>query len=163
MLAPSRGTNDSALPADPSTQPAPIDRLAEAVAAARNCDAPSSRIINQTDGGLVFINAWRRQDAGNIDRLQGVVSAIQGQSDTFRCCFDSWTSAHPNKQGKMMLNLELGAEGAVKSASIDDTRSDIDNAVARACVVAVAKDASYPASPSNSATLVEYPFVVSAP
>lgn len=154
--------HDAAAPEPAPTDAAadPAEALAAAIAAAKSCTAPTSKITNQPDGGVVFVNAWHRRDAGNIDRLQGIVGALAGHSDVFRCCFDVWAAEHPGHEGKLLLVMELEADGSVKSATVDSGRTDIDQAVTQACVVDVAKGLSYPESPSNDATLVEYPFVV---
>lgn len=144
----------------PDAAPNEEQALAAAVATAKSCSAPTSTIINPPGGGVVFVNAWHRKDAGNIDRLQGIVGVLTGQSAIFRCCFDAWTAERPGRQGTLLLRMELEADGAVKSASIDANRTDIDQAVTRACVIEVAKGLTYPESPAKHATLVEYPFVV---
>lgn len=143
--------------------PAPADTVAAAVAAAKACDAPQSSIVNRPDGGVVFVNAWHRKDAGNIDRLEGVVRTIVEQNKTFRCCFDVWALASAGAKGTLLLQLELEPDGAVKEASVAEDRSDVANEITRACVIEVAKRLSYPPSPSGVATLVEFPFVVEAP
>lgn len=149
-------------PPSATVAPAPVDTVAVGVSAARACTAPTSRIANRPDGGLVFVNAWRRQDAGNIDRLQGVVEAISASDTAFRCCFDVWQREHPAEEGKLMLEMELTPEGKVDRAEIDAERSSVDDVVTRRCVVEVARSLTYPPSPSDRTTLVEYPFVIAA-
>jgi hypothetical protein len=132
------------------------------VSAARACTEPTSAITNIPDGGVVFVNAWRRQDAGNIDRLQAVVDVLTGNAEAFRCCFDVWTAEHADQGGKLMLEMTLNPDGSVEKAEVDTTRSTIDGTVTKACVLAVAKSLDYPESPSKRTTLVEYPFAVRA-
>lgn len=138
----------------------PATALAAAVAAARACHSPTTQIVNPPDGGVVFNNAMHRKDAGNIDRLQGVVDAVSANANSFRCCFDVWAAAHPATQGTLLLALELGADGAVKEARVDTQRSTVAEEVTVACVLEVAKATAYPPSPAGHDTLVEYPFVV---
>ncbi len=162
-------TSSTSLTPSPVVQPtaapsAAGDPLETAVAAAKSCDTPTSRWTNRPDGGVVFVNAWHRKDAGNIDRLEGVVGTLGAASDQFRCCFDAWASAQtPGANGKLMLTLELSKDGAVHAAAVDAKRTDIDDPVTRGCVTSVAKDLTFPKSPSDAETLVEFPFVVQAP
>ncbi len=151
-----------ATPGSAAPGEAPGEQLAAQVAAAKACAQPETRITNPPDGGVVFVNAWHRRDAGNIDRLQGVVDTLAEKSDVFRCCFDAWGREHPGSDGSLLLKIELAPDGTVETASVADDRSTIDHIVTRACVVDVAGSLSYPASPSNNATMVEFPFAVRA-
>jgi hypothetical protein len=134
--------------------------IAQAAEAAKTCSSPAAIWANQPDGGVVFVNAWHRRDAGNIDRLQGVVDALGTEADKFRCCFGGWVTDGPSGDGKLLLELEIDADGQVTAAAIDSARTDVDNVITRACVISVARAVRYPESPSGVATQVEYPFVM---
>jgi hypothetical protein len=139
----------------------PAEELAAKVAAARGCQSPTSRIVNSPPaGGVVFNNAMHRKDAGNLDRLQGVVDAVGAHANSFRCCFDVWAAQNPGVVGKLLLEIELAADGALSAARVNAERSTVAEAVTVACVLEVARSAAYPASPAGRATLVEVPFVV---
>ena len=157
---PSRTVGSSTSAPVSTTDAAAPDALAAKVAAARTCTAPSAKILNEPDGGVVFVNAWHRKDAGNLDRLEGVVSAISGARDRFRCCFDAWTPASPGEQGHLMLTMELDPKGKVENASVDAKRSTVSDPITIGCVLEVSRTLTYPASPKDRSTLVEYPFVI---
>lgn len=149
-------------PARPDAGPSQEDQLAAAVASARRCDEPLAAITNQPDGGVIFNNAMTSADAGKIDRGREVLDALSRQAISFRCCVNDWMHHHPDKQGQVMLQLELAPDGSVEHASVDDSRTTIEDDIAIACVVAVARDGSYPPSPRGVPTLVSYPIRVAA-
>lgn len=124
------------------------------------CPSPRSALLNLPDGGVVFNNAMTSADAGFIDRTQGIIDALVGQSQAIRCCFDEWAEQHPGDEGQVVLLLELDAAGVVISADVDPRRSTIAERATLDCLIEVARRASYPESPTGSPTLVEYPFVV---
>ena len=141
------------------TRPSDAALLAAAVAKARACDEPGSRILNHPDGGVVFNNAMTSADAGHIDRTRATLDAIAGQSRALRCCFDVWTRAHAGKTGKVLLVVTLAADGTVESTRVDKKRTDASEPVMDACLLAVVNAATYPPSPSKKRTIVEYPLV----
>lgn len=111
---------------------------------------------------MVFNNAMTSADAGFIDRMQGTLDALGGESRRFRCCFDSWTKAHPGEEGKLLLLVDLEPGGEVRRAAVDASRSTVSDALVIECVAYVARTTTFPSSPTNRETLVEYPFVVAS-
>jgi hypothetical protein len=136
--------------------------LAMAVAEARRCDTPRATIRNHPNGGAVFNNAMTGEDAGSIDRMAGVVQALAGRVDAFRCCFDHWLAAHQASEVQIMLQVALDPNGAVESAAVDPSRSSGGDEVLGGCLAAIASETTFPPSPRGTPTLVEYPFDVAA-
>ncbi|MBI4702967.1 MAG: AgmX/PglI C-terminal domain-containing protein [Deltaproteobacteria bacterium] len=122
------------------------------------CEHPLSVILNHPDGGVVFNNAMTSADAGFIDRTQGVLDAIGGAAQQFRCCLDGWAGRQRGVEATAMLVLLLGPDGTVAKASVDPERSTLKNPTTEACLLAVARRVTYPASPTGKETTVEYPF-----
>ncbi|MBW2526033.1 MAG: AgmX/PglI C-terminal domain-containing protein [Deltaproteobacteria bacterium] len=149
--------SDAGSPEDaaPSPESGPLSAL-------QRCDEPLARIVNVPDGGVVFNNAMTSADAGFIDRTQGIIDALVGESSRLQCCFGPWAQAHPGAEGKLMLLLDLDPAGRVRRADTVADRSTITHPLAVRCVLDVARRVSYPKSPTDSPTLVEYPFVVAA-
>ncbi|MCA9618807.1 MAG: hypothetical protein KC731_07295 [Myxococcales bacterium] len=146
----------SALAADAGIDPAA--ELALAIERAKSCTEPRAAITNRPEGGTIYNNAMTSADAGSIDRGQLILEAVEAESKAFRCCFDSWLSQHPNEALTMLLVLELESDGTLGEARVAADRSNVDDPVVTGCVTAVAREAKYPASPSGSPTVVEYPF-----
>ncbi len=144
-------------PIAPPTDAGPSE---EALKQLMACPSPSAQILNYPDGGVVFNNAMTSADAGFLDRTQGVLDAIAAKGQALRCCFEPWLAEAPHAEGRVLLVVALAPDGAVTSAEIQSARSDIENATTRACLVAVARAADYPPSPSHVATTVEYPIRV---
>ena len=145
-----------------ATTSSPQERLEAAVATVRACQTPAALITNRPESGVVFNNAMTSADAGSIDRGQAVIDALGSQTEAFRCCFDAWFANHRDDEQRVMLLVELAPDGSVKTARADPKRSTIDDDVVLACLAAVAGDVSYPTSPSDQPTVVEYPLVARA-
>lgn len=144
----------------PSATVSPEEQLQAAALAASRCEQPSASILNHPDGGVIFNNAMTSADAGFIDRSKGVIDALGTRADAFRCCFDRWVDKQPAGEARVMLRLHLAPGGAVERTEIDARRSNVDDAVTLACIELVAREGSYPESPTGNPTVVEYPFVV---
>jgi len=140
----------------------PQERLAADAKAARSCEAPLANITSHPDGGTIFNNALTSADAGSTDRARGVIDVLGAQAQQFRCCFNALVTSKPAEEAKLMLQVTLSPDGSVADAVVDPKRSNVDDALTIACVVGVARDASYPESPVGKVTLVEYPFRVVA-
>ncbi len=138
------------------------DTSAAAARAAQQCDNPIAAIINQPDGGVIFNNAMTSADAGSLDRGHEIINALTARAQRFRCCFDPWLRAHPDREAKLLVQVTLDAAGRVTDVSVDPSRSTITDDVAVSCVITVATETRYPASPSGRETILEYPFRVVA-
>jgi len=136
--------------------------LAVAIEAARQCDEPAADITNSPPkNGTVFNNAQTDPDAGYIDRLAGIVSAIR-DNPAYGCCFDVWQSQHPDLPLEISLRVRLDPEGEVVEAGVHPERTSTDDAVLIGCLGSVARRSSFPPSPTGKDTHVDYPFVVAA-
>jgi hypothetical protein len=129
--------------------------------AAQGCPQPSSTIANHPDGGVVFNNAMTSADAGFIDRMQRIVTTLEEQGDRFRCCFDLWQPPQASSEpARVMLVVVLEANGDVRTATVDESRTTAKDEDMVWCVAEVARTTTYPPSPTGKSTIVEYPFVV---
>ena len=141
----------------------PLDADAPATASVpHDCKDPQVAILNHPDGGIVFNNAMTSADAGFIDRSQALLDVLGQQAHAFRCCFDPWVRAHVDEVGTMLLRLTLAPDGGVVKADIDPERSDFEDEPTRACLLGVARSATYPPSPTARETTLEYPLRVGA-
>jgi hypothetical protein len=136
------------------------DVTAAAARAAQRCDDPIATMVNHPDGGVIFNNAMTSADAGSLDRGQGIIDALTSKTEVFRCCFDAWLRAHPDREAKLLLQVALKPSGQVTKVGVDPSRSTITDDVAVTCVITVATEIRYPASPSGRETILEYPFRV---
>lgn len=137
------------------------DQVSARAEAAQNCSEPSTVLLNHPDGGVIFNNAMTSADAGSLDRGDRVVAALAAQGTRFRCCFDEWMRAQPErKSAEVMLQVLLSPDGRVADAGVDPKRSDVQDALTTTCVVSVASKVEYPPSPRKVATLIEYPLKV---
>lgn len=154
----------TAAPPTAPAEPAPDadTRLADAIDAARRCEAPRSTIRNHPEGGRIFNNAMTGEEAGSLDRLEAIVEALAGRADAFRCCFDHWMAAQEASEVHVLLQVALDPNGAVESVTVDPARSSGGDEILTGCLAAVATETTFPPSPRGTPTLVEYPFDVAA-
>jgi hypothetical protein len=127
----------------------------------RACDDPRVEILNHPDGGVVFNNAMTSADAGFIDRTEPSIRALAAKASEFRCCLAKWVGTHEGEQ-RLMVVVQLAPDGTVSESRIDASRSDVDDPATLRCVELVAREASFPASPSGKDTWLEYPLRVRA-
>jgi hypothetical protein len=132
---------------------------AELGAAPSDCQEPRARLM-LPDGGVVFNNAMTSADAGFVDRTQGVLDALGARAARFQCCFDPWARETPGGRGELLLVVDLEPDGRVREATVQADRSTISRPDTVRCVIDVARQTSYPASPVGRPTLVEYPLLV---
>jgi hypothetical protein len=132
---------------------------AELGATPSDCREPRVRLL-LPDGGVVFNNAMTSADAGLADRTQGVLDALGAQADRFRCCFNPWASDTPGGRAELLLVVDLEPDGRVREATVDADRSTISRADTIRCVLDVARQTSFPASPAGRPTLAEVPLLV---
>ncbi len=86
---------------------------------------------------------------------------ISGEFNAVRCCFDA--DADKGEQASAMMVLTLSAEGPATSVRLDKSRSTALPAVVQECLGQVLMGASYPSSPANKTTIVEYLFTAQRP
>jgi hypothetical protein len=109
---------------------------------------------------VVFNNAMTSADAGLMDRTQGVLDALTARAERFRCCFDPWARETPGGRAELLLVVDLEPDGRVRETTVDADRSTISRPDAVRCVLDVARQTTFPASPANRPTLVELPLLV---
>jgi hypothetical protein len=149
-----QGPATHAEPAAPAAPPA-ADRLRTAA----DCREIAADIVNDApDGGVVMNNATTAADAGASDRMRPLIELVRGHRDGFRCCFDLWAKDHPGEGGKVVLTLALQPDGALKSAEVDASRSDVRAPEVTSCIVDLARSLTYPISPSGKETVYSHEF-----
>jgi hypothetical protein len=164
-------------PATPTSEPATVttvaplyapppktaaEQLKAAPRSAADCKQVLSDITNAVpDGGVVMNNAMTAGDAGRSDRFQPVAELIKSKNDAYRCCFDLWARKHPEAAGKELpikVQWNLKADGALESAEVDKSASQLDEPEVSSCMVDISKSLTYPASPSGKLTKFTYIF-----
>ncbi len=101
---------------------------------------------------VVFNNAMTSVDAGFIDRTQGVLDVITSQSKALSCCFDNASTSDPLG---VMLEMTLTPDGK-PNVAINTKLSTTPDGLVHQCIAILLEQASYPASPTNRETQVEY-------
>jgi hypothetical protein len=127
-----------------------------------DCSRVLSDITNAPPaGGVVMNNAMTAGDAGHSDRFQPVAELIKSRNDAYRCCFDLWARKHPEAAGRELpikVQWNLKADGALESAVVDATASQLNEPEVNACMVDISKAITYPPSPSGKITKFTYIF-----
>lgn len=154
----------TALPASPSVEPEDPELVVQRAAnAARQCATPKSTITSFPAEGKVFNNALTRKDAGNVDRMQGILDAVFAASKELACCLDAgWTEGETSSV-VVMTTWTVSAEGQTSSFAIDHERSDLDHPVMARCLANAVNDLEFPESPSGKTTSVELPLRAERP
>jgi len=137
-------------------------RRKSAPQSAADCKQVLSDITNAPpDGGVVMNNAMTAGDAGHSDRFQPVAELIKSKNDAYRCCFDLWARKHPEAAGKefpIKVQWNLKVDGALESAEVDATASQLNEPEVSSCMVDISKGLTYPPSPSGKITKFTYIF-----
>jgi hypothetical protein len=141
----------------------PAARLKAAPQSVADCKQVLSDITNTPpDGGVVMNNAMTAGDAGRSDRFQPVAELIKSKNDAYRCCFDLWARKHPESAGKELpikVQWNLKPDGALESAEVDKSASQLDEPEVSSCMVDISKGLTYPPSPSGKLTKFTYTFM----
>jgi hypothetical protein len=141
----------------------PAARLKAAPQSVADCKQVLSDITNTPpDGGVVMNNAMTAGDAGRSDRFQLVAELIKSKNDAYRCCFDLWARKHPESAGKELpikVQWNLKPDGALESAEVDKSASQLDEPEVSSCMVDISKGLTYPPSPSGKLTKFTYTFM----
>lgn len=83
---------------------------------------------------------------------------IMDRRDAFRTCYEKGKKELPTLQGNMTLHFTLDPEGKVKSAELNQERSDLKSPVVVDCSLAELKKIKFPPSSRGMETTVNYPF-----
>ena len=140
-----------------------ISKIKAAPKSTADCKLVLSDITNNMpDGGTVMNNAMTAADAGRSDRFLSVAELIKSNNDAYRCCFDLWARKHPESAGKELpikVVWNLKPDGALESAEIDKSASQLDEPEVSSCMIDISKGITYPASPSGKVTKFTYLFL----
>jgi hypothetical protein len=87
-----------------------------------------------------------------------IQKTIVNQRKPFRDCYEKAKKDLPTLQGTLTLTFTLDPEGKVKSAELNQDRSDLKSPVVVDCAVAELKKIKFPPSSRGMETTVNYPF-----
>ena len=159
------GPRDATSGAEPSAASPASATVGADVSAAATGSGPGVELTREPpDGGTVMNNAQPSKDAGSSDRLQPITDVFVANRDKFRACFDAWSKKNPPPAGapakeyKVIFSVKLKATGELESAGFKADESEVTDATAESCMVAVAKGLTFPASPSKRETTYHHPF-----
>jgi tetratricopeptide (TPR) repeat protein len=94
--------------------------------------------------------------AAGSDRLQAVAEIVKQNRAGFRACFDKWSKAHPNVDGKVTLTFFLDPDGNLDQP--DAAEKGFLAPEVGDCIEELARTLKYPKSPSGKFTRFTYPF-----
>lgn len=87
-----------------------------------------------------------------------IQKTIVNQRKPFRACYEKAKKDLPTLQGTMTLTFTLDPEGKVKSAELNQDRSDLKSPVVVDCALAELKKIKFAPSSRGMETTVNYPF-----
>jgi Ca-activated chloride channel family protein len=90
----------------------------------------------------------------SADVVRRVIRASQNQ---FRVCYERGLARNPSLRGRVGLDLVIGADGAVETATGRD--ESLGDAEVASCVAAVGRRLSFPSVAGAGVVVVHYPFV----
>lgn len=98
----------------------------------------------------------RREEGRRTSKVTNRV--IRVHRAKFRACYDQASQNTPDLRGKVELTFTILPDGAVKSARVDEGRSDIRDEGMAACLVKVVQAIRFPAASEEVGSTMHYPF-----
>lgn len=143
--APAAGTDAPNAGGDTAAATDPTDPAEPAAGSEGSEDSPGG----ESAGG------GEETETRTTDLIQ---KTIVNQRKPFRACYEKAKKDLPTLQGTMTLTFTLDPEGKVKSAELNQDRSDLKSPVVVDCALAELKKIKFAPSSRGMETTVNYPF-----
>ncbi|MEB2313845.1 MAG: AgmX/PglI C-terminal domain-containing protein [Sorangiineae bacterium] len=165
IAVPACGAGSSQAPAEspPGSSPPAVD--APSPGTTGDAPAPSAELASDAPSGETAAPvassatpAGSAAPAGDAKRTELVAAIIKEHRDAFRACYDEGRKAIPSLEGNLVLEFQLDGTGALKSAKLNEQRSDITAPKVVECALGVLKGLKFPPHPRGMDSTINYPF-----
>lgn len=166
IAVPACGAGSSQAPAEspPGSSPAAVDappRETTGDAPAPSVERASDAASGETAAPVASSSATpagSAAPAGDTQRTELVAAIIKEHRDAFRACYDEGRKAIPSLEGNLVLEFQLDGTGALKSAKLNEQRSDITAPKVVQCALGVLRGLKFPPHPRGMDSTINYPF-----
>lgn len=91
-------------------------------------------------------------------RREDIRTIVMSRRDEARACYDKGLKDHPGIEGDLTVKFVIDPEGAVTDASVDPSKSTINEPSVGTCVADVIKKIKFAPSKGGFETRANYPF-----
>jgi TonB family protein len=100
--------------------------------------------------------AGHSQEPGR--RREDIQTIVMSRRDEARACYDKGLKDHPGIEGDLTVKFVIDPTGAVSDASVDSSKSTINEPTVGACIVDIIKKIKFAPSKGGFETRANYPF-----
>jgi TonB family protein len=91
-------------------------------------------------------------------KREDIQTIVMAHRDEARACYDKGLKEHPGVEGDLTVKFVIDPQGAVNDASVDSSKSSINEPSIGACVVDIIKKIKFAPSKGGFETRANYPF-----
>lgn len=91
-------------------------------------------------------------------KREDIQTIVMARRDEARACYDKGLKDHPGIEGDLTIKFVIDPQGAVSDASVDSSKSSINEPTVGACIVDVIKKIKFAPSKGGFETRANYPF-----
>lgn len=91
-------------------------------------------------------------------KVEDIRTIIMARRDEARACYDKGLKDHPGIEGDLTVKFVINPEGAVSDASVDSSKSSINEPTVGACIVDIIKKIKFAPSKGGFETRANYPY-----
>lgn len=100
--------------------------------------------------------AGHSQEPGR--KREDIQTIVMARRDEARACYDKGLKDHPGIEGDLTVKFVIDPTGAVSDASVDSSKSSINEPTVGACIVDIIKKIKFAPSKGGFETRANYPF-----
>lgn len=100
--------------------------------------------------------AGHSQEPGR--KREDIQTIVMARRDEARACYDKSLKDHPGIEGDLTVKFVIDPTGAVSDASVDSSKSSINEPTVGACIVDIIKKIKFAPSKGGFETRANYPF-----
>ncbi|MDB4936942.1 MAG: hypothetical protein JWP87_3914 [Labilithrix sp.] len=91
-------------------------------------------------------------------RREDIQTIVMSRRDEARACYDKGLKDHPGIEGDLTVKFVIDPTGVVSDASVDSSKSTINEPTVGACIVDIIKKIKFAPSKGGFETRANYPF-----
>lgn len=91
-------------------------------------------------------------------KREDIQTIVMARRDEARACYDKGLKDHPGIEGDLTVKFVIDPQGTVSDASVDSSKSSINEPTVGACIVDVIKKIKFAPSKGGFETRANYPF-----
>jgi TonB family protein len=114
-----------------------------------------TEVETKGDGGPKA-GAGHNQEPGR--KREDIQTIVMARRDEARACYDKGLKDHPGIEGDLTVKFVIDPTGTVSDASVDSSKSSINEPTVGACIVDIIKKIKFAPSKGGFETRANYPF-----